>query len=48
MKNQLIVWTLAAAAFGLGYLLYDMYTSLKEDCYKQPYVSSTLCATERR
>lgn len=48
MKNQLIVWTLAAAAFGIGYLLYEMYSSAKEDCNEQPYVSGPFCANARK
>lgn len=48
MTRQLIVWTLAAAAVGFGYLVYEMHSSRKEECPKQPYVSTTICAIERK
>ncbi|WP_157055543.1 hypothetical protein [Achromobacter spanius] len=48
MKKHIVIWSVAAAIFTVGYCLYEFYSSAKEDCYKQPYVSSTFCATERK
>ena len=43
MKKHMIIWGIAIAIFAVGYAL---YSSAKEDCYKQPFVSSTFCANE--
>lgn len=48
MKKHMIIWGIAIAIFAVGYTLYELYASAKEDCYKQPYVSSTFCAVERK
>lgn len=48
MKKHMIIWSVATAIFAVGYALYEFYSSAKEDCYKQPYVSSTFCAIERK
>jgi len=48
VKKQLIVWALAATTLGFGYLLYEMYSSAKEDCNAQPYVSGPFYASARK
>jgi len=43
--KQLILWTLAALIFAAGYAIYLFYSDIKDDCAKQEFVSTTLCAT---
>lgn len=48
MKKHMIIWGVVSVILAAGYALYEFYSSAKEDCYKQPYVSSTFCAIERK
>lgn len=46
MKKE-ILWTYAAVIFAAGYVLYEFYSSAKDDCYKHAYVASTFCSIVR-
>lgn len=43
--KQIILWTLAALIFAAGYAIYLVYSDVKNDCAKQLFASTTLCAT---
>lgn len=44
--KQIILWTLAALILAAGYAIWLLYADIKDDCAKQEFVSTTLCATE--